>query len=373
VIHPRSVAAGLLVIAFALSAAACGGVKNPEGWASPVDQDSTLFYFPEKDRVAAVRLEDGFARQAWTFPADNREDHEDLKFKAVYDAAIADGILYFGAWDGPVLALHTENGEVAWAFDRVQGGIVGGPVVQDGIVAFGTTEGRIYVRDARTGEPAPGWPENGLDLSDGIWAPPVIEEGRLFIATMGGDLLAFDLASGREAWDAPFEASGAIADLALVAPGRLFVPSLDKRVRLVDTATGRPIGPAFVARDWIWTRPAVADGYMYFGDFSGNVYALSIENLSERWIPYDAGKRIKAAPVVIGDTLVVATRDPEVHFIDIRNGQRLNTVPIPDAGTVRAGLIEHDGMAIVATTRGRLFVADPESWRVVGLDVAGAQ
>jgi outer membrane protein assembly factor BamB len=195
---------------------------------------------------------------------------------------------------------------------------------------------------------------------------------------MAGELWAYDIASGQPKWDQPFEASGAIADLALIDEDRLFVPSLDNKVYLVETATGAQLGDAFVADDWIWTRPAFANGVAYFGDFSGKVYALDISGdgpvPADGWAaPYDTGTRIKAAPVVIGDTLVIATRDPEIHFVDITNARPLNRVPIEGAGTVRAGLLEYDGMAIIATTKGRLFLADPEAWRVVPLEVAGAQ
>jgi outer membrane protein assembly factor BamB len=372
---PRTFAAGLLVIAFALSAAACGGVKNPEGWASPVAQDSTLYYFPKKDRVTAVTLDGSLASQEWTFPGENRDDQDDLGFKAVYDATLADGILYFGSWDGRVLALDAETGEMIWTLkDGVEGGIVGGPTVSDGLVAFGTTDGHLYVRDAATGEAAPNWPDGGVGLSEGIWAAPAFGDGRLYVATMGGELYAYDLGTAQEAWTEPFANSGAIADFTLIPDGRLLVPSLNKRVYLVDAESGQQIGEAFFAKDWIWTRPAIEGDIAYFGDFSGRIYALNIggDQLSAVWAePYESGKRVKAAPVVLGNTLVIATRDPEVVFINRETGEALNTVPINGAGTVRAALIEHEGTAIVATTEGKLFVANPENRQVLPITIAG--
>jgi outer membrane protein assembly factor BamB len=372
---PRSVAAGLIVVVFALLATACGGIKNPEGWASPVGQDSTIYYFPKKDRVAALSVEGGLATETWTFPAPNREDQKDLKFKAVYDAASDGTTLYFGSWDGRVLALDGASGEVRWTLkSEIQGGIVGGPIIAGDYIAFGTTDGRVYVRQRTTGSTAPGWPDRGIDFPVGVWAAPVYHDGTLYIATMGGEVWAYDIATATPTWPEPFKTTGAIADLAFIEGGRLFVPSFNKKVYVLDAATGREIAQPFAASDWIWSRPAVADGTIYFGDFSGKVYALDITTLTPKWpAPYDSGASVKAAPVVIGDTLVVANRDPEVHFINTATGQRLNMVPLNDAGTVRASLVEYDGKALVATTKGRLFLADPERWAVTPLAVVGAQ
>jgi outer membrane protein assembly factor BamB len=372
---PRSVAAGLIVVVFALLATACGGIKNPEGWASPVGQDSTIYYFPRKDRVAALSVEGGFATESWTFPAPGRDDQKELKFKAVYDAAADGTTLYFGSWDGRVLALDAATGEVRWTLkSEIEGGIVGGPIVAGEYIAFGTTDGRFYVRQRSNGAAAPNWPEAGINFPEGIWAAPVYADGVLYFATMGGEVWAYNIDTGRPAWQHPFKTTGAIADLALLGNGRLFVPSFNKNVYLVDAATGRQVGEPFAARDWVWSRPAVANGAIYFGDFSGRVYALDITTLTPKWpSPYDSGGRVKAAPVVIGDTLVVANRDSEVHFIDTATGQRLNMVPLSDAGTVRASLLAYDGKALVATTKGRLFLADPERWAVTPLAVAGTQ
>jgi outer membrane protein assembly factor BamB len=374
---PRVLAVGLLAGAFLLTAAACGGVKNPEGWASPIEQDSTLFFFPDSDRVTAVRIDGGTAAQVWTFPAADRDDHERLGFDHVYDAAVEGGILYFGSWEGRVLALDAETGEAVWSLkDEIEGGVVGGPTVAEGVVVFGTTEGRIYVRNADDGRAAAGWPNGGIDLPEDIYATPIVSGGRVFVATMDGEVHAYDLATAAEAWAEPFDVSGAVAALSLIDEDRLFVPSFNKKVYVISTETGEAIGEPFLAEDWIWSEPALADETLYFGDFSGRVYALDINTmrLAEGWVaPYESGDRIKSTPVIAGGVLIVANRDPEVHFIDPANGQPLNVVPIDGAGTVRAGLLARENTAIVATTEGKLFVADPDRLQVVPLAITGGQ
>jgi len=81
---------------------------------------------------------------------------------------------------------------------------------------------------------------------------------------------------------------------------------------------------------------------------------------------------VKASPVLIDGVLVLADRAPVVHFIDASNGTAYNTVPIEGAGTIRAGLTAAGGKAYIATTEGKLFVADPVKRSVVQIGVSEA-
>jgi outer membrane protein assembly factor BamB len=119
----------------------------------------------------------------------------------------------------------------------------------------------------------------------------------------------------------------------------------------------------------------VVEDTVYFGDLGGRIHALDItNNLADAWAPIDAGAAVKAGPVVIDGTLIVASREPEVLFIDAETGETLNRVPI-DSGTVRAALFELEGqaLAIVATTEGDLFLANPDNRSVVPIAIEGQQ
>jgi outer membrane protein assembly factor BamB len=356
---PVAIAIGLL----ALMSAACMDVANPEGWAAPVFDDDTIYYFPDKDRLSAVAITtDGGAALLWTFPPENQGD-EDVDIEAVYGEPVIDGDrIYFAGWEGAVYAVSAQSGQLLWTSKGrvdITGGVVSGPVLNGDRLYIGTTEGRVYALTTENGTAVPEWPEGGLRLGKGVWAPPILANDTLYIATMDGELYALSPQTGEALWPEPFEAdSGAIPDLALINDGTLWVPTLGKRVYFVDTETGTAIGNSVETADWVWTRPAINENEAYFGDFGGLVHALDITTLADKW-ETDTEHKIKAAPVLIGDTLVVADRSPAVIFLDAETGERKNTVPLLDAGTVRANLVERDGVAYVLTTRGRLFRADP--------------
>ncbi len=371
---PRALAAGLLVLLTLITATACGGVKNPEGWASPAVDGPAIYYFPAKDRLTAAALSGASASRTWTFPDKSRPEQKDLKFKAVYDAPASDGdTLYFASWDGRVFAVGRADGALRWTLKNViKGGVVGGPVLAGDRLIVGTTDGRLYALSKADGRAAPGWPANGLDFPDGIWAPPIVKGQTILVATMGGRLNAFRVSDGSPAWAQPFKADGAIADMALLTEKRLFVPTLNKSVYIVDADTGELAAPVFRAQDWVWSGAAYRDNIAYFGDFAGSVYALDITTGKNTWAtPYDAKSKVKSAPVIVDDVLVLATRDPAIHFIGLKDGKFLNAVPLPDAGTIRSGLAVLNGKPLILTTKGKLFQADTQTRSVTQLVVAG--
>ncbi len=366
-----------LTAAAGLFLAACGGLANPEGWSTPSFQNDTLYYFPDRDTLVAVEVDEQGPRTAvWSFPDTALEDERDIDVEAVYgDLVVTDDAIYFAGWEGHVYAVEPEEGRLLWTTHNrisITGSVVGGVLHHDGRLFFGTTEGHFYALEAETGTIAPGWPEEGFTFDKGIWATPVLLGDRIFIGTMTGEVHAISPDDGSPVWADPFESgTGAIPELALIDERLLFVPTLGKTVYLLDPDTGQEAYPSFLTEDWVWTTPAYGDDFAYFGDFAGLIHALDITSGRDRWT-FDTGAKVKAGPAIVGDVLVVADREPVVHFIDIDSGERLNAVPLQGAGTVRANVVERGGVAYVLTTNGRLFRAEPDRLAVTEVSITGA-
>lgn len=358
----------LFVLMVAPALVGCVSIAEPEGWAAPVVEDSTAYIFLGADKLAALSLGE-VAEPVWRFPANGQNDS---RFRAVYTEPVVDGdTLYFASYDGGVFALSRSDGSLRWQQRGFVGSIVGGPVLAEGRwLVFGTTEGRLYALDKVDRTPAPGWPRDGLALGKGVWAPPVSTHGTVYAATMDGKLYAIAIEGARFLWPEPFRVGAAIPELALIDDGILFVPSLDRKVYFVDVATGRQAFPAIEAADWVWTKPAVAGTTAYFGDFSGRVVAVDITSGNVRWSA-NVGGKVKAAPALVGDVLVVADRSPAVTFLDARSGELLNRVSLSSAGTVRAPVVAWGDAAYVVTTNGKLFRATPATLQVREVVVVG--
>lgn len=367
----------VLATAIALIATACGGIAQPQGWSTPLIDDGRVFYFPHSDELAAAALAPaGTASVEWTFPNDSLPDEKDIDISAVYgDVLEIDGILYMAGWEGEVYAVNATTGRLTWTTrDRVDltGSIVAGLTAYGDRLFVATTEGHLYVLNRADGSKADGWPEDGIEFPKGIWATPVLRGEILYVATMNGEVHAIRAADGTSAWAVPYKAdTGAIAEIALLDDSVLFVPTVGKRVYLIDPNTGLEAYPTITTKDWVWTRPAVDGSVVYFGDFSGTMHAVDITTGQHIW-EVSTDNKIKAAPAIVGDTVVVADRGPAVTFLDKATGaQRGNRIPLANAGTVRANVVANGNVAFILTTNGKLFRAEPERLAVVEVPVAG--
>ncbi len=375
----RKFAVGLLIAGVALLAASCGGVVNPQGWASPAIDGPNAYYLQSKDHLAAITFAaSGDVTSGWTFPDKNKSDQKNLKLQAIYGTPAVDGDTVYGtSYSGDVFAINKADGTLRWIRTDLVGSVIASPTLAGDYLAIGTVDKHLYLIKKSDGSPAPGWPRSGITLKAGIWAQPVVKGDTLYVATMGGDVEALKLADGSPVWPRPFHASGAIADLAALDDSHLFVPSLNKQVYIVNISDGTAPHAGFLASDWVWTRPAVKDGIVYFGDFSGQIYALDITTTARVW-QYDTGskQKVKAAPVILQDTVVAADEKTLVHFLDARTGTLRNRLPLPDtnAGKVRADIAAlPDGTALIATTSGKLYKADPKNATLTAVPVGTAK
>ncbi len=365
-----------VILAVAFVSTACVGFSEPRGWAEPVFEGDTVYVFTDREEFVAVTLDELGGEARWYFPDNDIDAEDDLDLQAVYGAPLfAGGRIILAAFSGEIVAISREGrlgqGRGSWSRDDVKGSIVGGAVLAGDVFAFGTTEERLYVRSVADGGAVAAWPLDGLKLKGEIWSQLVVVGSVLYVPTMDGNLYAFNLETGQELWPEPFDAEGAIADLAYIGDGVLFVPTLGGEVWLVDAESGRALRDAYQAEGWVWTTPAVRNGVAYFGDFEGFVHAMDLGTGRARWVPYEAGDKVKAQGVIIDETLIVADEGGSVHFLDLATGARQNTVKLDDAGKIRAGLVEKDGYAWVLGTKGKLYEADPQTLTVVERVVRG--
>jgi outer membrane protein assembly factor BamB len=289
---------------------------------------------------------------------------------------VIDGdVVYSSSFSGGVFALNKSDGRPIWRITTgYSGDIVAGVAVAGGKVAFATTDGDVHVVNAKDGRASDGWPAGGVKYGKGIWTAPIIKGDVVYVAVMDGKVDALKLADGSKAWSQPFDATGAIASLQLLDDNRLFAPSLNKHVYILNAADGS-VAQDFHAADWVWAGAAFKDNVAYFGDFSGRAYALDITTGKDRWPTVSLGKdRVKSGPAIVDDVVVFGDRVPAVHFLKASDGSRLGIgVPLNGAGTLRADAVAKDGQVYFVTTAGRLFKADPGTQTVNEVVVNGAR
>jgi outer membrane protein assembly factor BamB len=190
-------------------------------------------------------------------------------------ATAANGILYFGTLEHTVYAVNAEDGEELWN-RKVDGGVVGSPLVFGNTVYVGTLDRNIYALDAVTGELK--WKFSG---DNWFWASPVTDGTTIYAATLGGAVYAIDL-TGREVWSSPTKVSGPVLASPLILSDTLVVATDSKQVHQLSLIDGREEWAISVGEQ-VRAGMASQDDRVYLIDNDGVVHALDAERRIELW------------------------------------------------------------------------------------------
>ncbi|GIU80050.1 MAG: hypothetical protein KatS3mg005_3288 [Bryobacteraceae bacterium] len=175
-------------------------------------------------------------------------------------------------------------GSPAWSWNAPEP-LSGQPVVAQGVVAIGTTKGRVFALDERTG--AVRWT---VDAGSPVFATLAIADGKVIVPTQRGELLALSLSDGSRVWTYRGAQKGYAASPA-VEGNRIYLGSKDGRFHCVDLATGQAVwvfevgGPndAGAERTPILASAAVLDGRVFFGAENLYAYALNASTGARLW------------------------------------------------------------------------------------------
>lgn len=225
--------------------------------------------------------------------------------------------------------------QIDWARnDLAKDRIVAAPLQIDGVAYVATADNLLLALEAETGTEL--W---RFTAGFSIWAKPTYHDGTLFIASLDRKLYAIEAADGSEKWSV--ELSGAMSAQPVVNPDAnlVYAASYDREIHALNMDTGEEAW-SVQASDWVWSAPALADGSLYFGDSSGNVFAVDAASGDVLW---ESG--VHAMNTVAG-----ATQNP----------------PLQIKGAIQASLVVQDGVVYVAS----LGNSESEEGLLVALDAA---
>lgn len=208
---------------------------------------------------------------------------------------VANGVLYVGSSDGYVYAIDAQSGTLRWRFNAGSA-VTSSPALDERSLIFESHDGVVHAIDRITGTPR--WSvRTGKELplpwgheSGDFWsASPTLALGRVYIGSGDGYLYALDAATGKQIWKTP---------------------------------TGGRIRSA----------PAVTDDTAYIGSFDGNLYAFNARTGALRWkfategahlrsgdFGYDR-RSIESSPAVHGSEVFFGSKDGALYAVDARTG-----------------------------------------------------
>jgi outer membrane protein assembly factor BamB len=262
-------------------------------------------------------------RVRWRFPTGDR---------VISSPAFKEGVVYFGSDDGRIYAVTAATGRQVW-MTATGGPVRSTPAVADGVVYATSYDGRLYALDAATGarrwtfrtDGERAFEAKGLhgmqparqtffDPFDVFLSSPAVVGGVVYFGSGDGRVYAVDTASGRERWRV--QTGDVVHASPAVVGGLVYVGSWDGDLYALDARTGQERWRFRGGRDDVihnqvgfQSSPAVADGVVYVGCRDSKLYALDAATGRERWRYDNEGSWVVGSPAVADGRVYFATSD----------------------------------------------------------------
>ena len=282
----------------------------------------------------------------------------------------------------------------------------------DGILYFGTMDGRVFAIDPSARNQGLHFPSEGewvipvrAPAATGgmcgpigcapaaqpatVYGTPVVAGNLVYVATYAGDsgkVMAINrLAPGYDEegipawnegeWFYPRSESkfiGSVVGSLVMGEDTLYVCTSDGNVYALDAVNGEQKGEEFDTGGKIWTSPVFEDDVIYVSNYEKRLFALSGQDLSPVWPkPVELPAAAASSPVVAGNDIFFGTFDNQLYAVDVTNGNVKWTfgggnwfwaTPLVKDNIVYAGCLDSKVYALDASTGHELwqFTADDQ-------------
>jgi outer membrane protein assembly factor BamB len=304
-----------ILLGAVLLSACSGGPVHGATWPGLVANGTTAYL--SDGSVYAVNLKDG--KPAWTYPGSTK-----LIFHA--PAAITpDGLVIVGSagTDYSLIALNPAdiNPETnapieAWKFTGAQNRWMAAPLVLGNKLFAPNSDGNLYILDLQDGRSVK--EATVVPLGGRLWAQPTTDGERIYITSLDHSVTAVDANTYEILWHENL--SAAVPGSAVLSEdGMLYVGSLASQLEKFDPAAGKH-ETVVDAENWVWSTPSLDGDTLYFSDVDGNFYSFNTSTGRLNWNPVKPDGSITASPLVLGDSILIATESGSIYQVS-KDGQ----------------------------------------------------
>jgi outer membrane protein assembly factor BamB len=255
----------------------------------------------------------------------------------IVSPAVADGVVYAGSSDGKFYAVDAKSGRARWQF-KTGARIASSAAVSDGTVFFESYDAKFYALDAATGKLKWTFATGGErrfagknlhgilpkaemmpDPFDFYLSSPALSSGNVYFGSGDGNVYALDARTGALRWK--FATGEVVHASPAVVHGTVFIGSWDSYFYALDAQSGAlkwrfktGDDPVIHNQVGIQSSAAVADGVVYFGCRDSNLYALDEKTGVRRWAFDNKGSWVIASPALRSGKLYAATSDTGLFY-----------------------------------------------------------
>jgi outer membrane protein assembly factor BamB len=255
-------------------------------YSNPVLSDNTLIFGNQS--VGLIAIYPLLNQQRWVLP---------IRKGVMSELLVDKGSVYFGAGDGFLYSVNTENGRVNWRYE-VRNPIISRPTVVGGRLFVTTSDDTVYAFDAATGKWLWHYRRRSAPMSTILGASQPLVDGNDVLAGLSdGFIVDLGISDGQLKWEKKIHATSKFTDVdahpilkrnggdtiwrfdaggskdVVMDGDELFLPSSDGTVYALQKSSGRPLWKFELDRGTP-TNLTVTDRYVIVGSSFQYLYVL---------------------------------------------------------------------------------------------------
>jgi len=333
----------------------------------PAIEGGRIFAATADGSVKALTTDTG--REIWEVQVKRLYSKEELADAFTKDLDVLTGgvgaggdIIVVGSASGDIIALNQSDGSFAWKV-AASSEVLAAPQIDDGLVFVQTIDGKVTAYDAIDGEQRWVYTMTTPPLTLRGTATPIVEDEVVIAAFANGRVAFLDRERGLAAYDQRVAVSQGSTDLERlvdidgamqIIDGRLYVASFQGRVVAIDVASGRMV--------WAEELSSIAGlgagfGNVYVARADSQVTAYNADNGREIWNVDALLHRDITSPVTVGSYLVFTDFEGYAHVMAQSDGRFVGRRKI-DGNGVKAGVVESGGRLYALTDSGTLAAVE---------------
>lgn len=251
--------------------------------------------------------------------------------------------------------------QVLWTF-TADDEIRSSPLVQRGVVLFGSYDTHLYALNAKTGDflwKAP--------TKAGICASPTLAGDLVLVGSEDNYIYAFDGRRGTQEWS--YRTGMAIRSSPKVFKDNVFVGSDDQHIYCFNAITGQ-VNWKYRTWNFVRSSAAFAQGLCFIGSSDGNLYALDVMSGTLKWKLHTLGAII-STPLVAGNQVIVGSMDNFVYAADIDTGFTSWRFECQHSVSSSPALL--GGRVLIGSADGSMYALDAPTGRLIWSFTTGSQ
>ncbi|HCR98905.1 MULTISPECIES: outer membrane protein assembly factor BamB [Halomonas] len=294
---------------------------------APSREGSTIFAADAQGLVMALNANTG-----------NREWRVELDTPISSALTAIAGQVYLGTRNGEVIALDQRDGSVSWR-SRVSSEVLAAPQANQQLLVVQSVDGQITALDRTNGQERWVYTSSQPALTLRGTGTPMVIDPVTFVGLANGRLATLDNRSGQPLWDMQIATPSGrseverlvdIAGQPLITPdGRLFVTSYNGRVVALEATRGSVLWESNLSSRH---SPLMVGNYLYVVTDDSHLVALDAENGQEIWRNNELEDRWLTAPAFADGRIVVGDFEGYVHLVDAREGNIVGRTRVHKSG-----------------------------------------